>query len=1161
MQDQILPCETETEIVIDGVSLQNHDTFAWSSPTAGNFTSNNLNTTYEPSPADYNNGSVVLTLTAQPISPCTGAVTDTRIITFTKEASVTLNPTNATICENQTYTFATGTVSTTNTSSINWTRNGDGNFDFTDIENPTYTPGPGDIINGTVTLTVSVDAQGTACNNPTDTKDFVLNIDKLPTLDITNTPTQACYGTDLTLSVNAANYNTIFWEVTSGTGSITAGANTETPTYSPDTDSDSVEITVTAQPIAPCATPVSETVIINVTQLPEITSFQADASSCSNALFQINNVTTNGLEYETEWSTSGTGNFSATINTLNPTYEPSNADINNGNVTLTLRAKADQPCVTTDDAVQSFVLTLSKEPIVFAGNDDTVCEDGTYTVTDATYDFAASIPPSADFSWTSNSNSGVISDANSMNPSYTPGPVDLANGYFDLTITVQGEAPCGTTTDTKRVDIILNPTVEVGPDQLSCENEPYQISGVTVANANTKTWTSSSGGSFSDPAVDNPTYFPTPQDLINGSVILTLEVTANSPCTSNATDFFRIDFEEKPIVFAGPPATICEDGVFSLAGTASNNSSISWDTSGNGTFNLSNNTYIPGSDDKLTGSVDLTLTAFGIAACAEETSTMTLTITKKPVITIGSDLTLCEGDVIQINDVFVNNSDTYSWIASGSGLLTGGNTLNPTYAPGTNEIGPVTLTLTAESTAPCSGNVVAVKTLNYIEAPIVYAGNDYVMCENEVDYEITDATISGVYNIVEWTKETGTGSFSTTNDIVTTYTPSPSDFANGFVELKLTAITNSSCANDYDIIRIDFIRDATADIPLTSASFCNDESYTITGSTIGPNATFNWISNGTGSFNGTDSTLTPTYTPGVDESGIVIITLNTTSTTQCATTASDQMTLLIEAAPEVTIDASTQICDNATYTFSNSEVLNTTAFTWNTNASGPFTDTNTLNPTYTPSADDLNAGNVQFELIAIAEGTCNNNASASMTITFTNATSGTGNIIGDASFCEDSGVHQYQIFNINDATNYFWQIAPAASTQINNGQGTDTVEIEIFGNGDYVLSATPSNDCGAGTAVEYNITVLENDFLNLTTANDTNQIVCEGIAIAEIKYDTNSTVTGITPTGLPDGVNASLVGNEVIISGTPINITNQTIYNYDITTFGSGCARLLFKDQ
>ena len=52
------------------------------------------------------------------------------------------------------------------------------------------------------------------------------------------------------------------------------------------------------------------------------------------------------------------------------------------------------------------------------------------------------------------------------------------------------------------------------------------------------------------------------------------------------------------------------------------------------------------------------------------------------------------------------------------------------------------------------------------------------------------------------------------------------------------------------------------------------------------------------------------------------------------------------------------------------------------------------NPTYTPSADDLNAGSVQFELIAIAEGTCNNNASASMTITFTNATSGTGNIIG-----------------------------------------------------------------------------------------------------------------------------------------------------------------------
>ena len=70
-------------------------------------------------------------------------------------------------------------------------------------------------------------------------------------------------------------------------------------------------------------------------------------------------------------------------------------------------------------------------------------------------------------------------------------------------------------TDTKRVDIILNPTVEVGPDQLSCEDEPYQISGVTVANANTKHGLLVAG-SFSDPAVDNPIYFPTPQDLING---------------------------------------------------------------------------------------------------------------------------------------------------------------------------------------------------------------------------------------------------------------------------------------------------------------------------------------------------------------------------------------------------------------------------------------------------------------------------------------------------------------------------------------------------------------------------------------------------------------------------------------------------------------------
>ena len=176
--------------------------------------------------------------------------------------------------------------------------------------------------------------------------------------------------------------------------------------------------------------------------------------------------------------------------------------------------------MTTDDAVQVLYLR-SKEPIVFAGNDDTVCEDGTYTVTDATYDFATVFLLLQILAGPVTIILLVISDANSMNPSYTPGPVDLSNGTTNSHYSARGSAMWNHIRY-QRVDIILNPTVEAGPDQLSCEDEPYQISGVTVANANTKTWTSSSGGSFSDPAVDNPTYFPTPQDLINGSVILTL---------------------------------------------------------------------------------------------------------------------------------------------------------------------------------------------------------------------------------------------------------------------------------------------------------------------------------------------------------------------------------------------------------------------------------------------------------------------------------------------------------------------------------------------------------------------------------------------------------------------------------------------------------------
>ena len=90
------------------------------------------------------------------------------------------------------------------------------------------------------------------------------------------------------------------------------------------------------------------------------------------------------------------------------------------------------------------------------------------------------------------------------------------------------------------------------------------------------------------------------------------------------------------------------------------------------------------------------------------------------------------------------------------------------------------------------------------------------------------------------------------------------------------------------------------------------------------------------------------------------------------------------------------------------------------------------------------------------------------------------------------------------------------------------------------------------------VTILQNDFLNLISNND-NQIVCSSDPITEIKYETNA--TEISFVGLPNGVNASLINNIVTISGSPNQVTNQTVYNYEIITAVNACASAAIEGQ
>ena len=75
------------------------------------------------------------------------------------------------------FNFTFSSASATNSSLVNWSTSGDGQFDNVNLVNPIYTPGPNDILNGNVMLTISVNGNG---NCTGDTDNMTLFIISLP---------------------------------------------------------------------------------------------------------------------------------------------------------------------------------------------------------------------------------------------------------------------------------------------------------------------------------------------------------------------------------------------------------------------------------------------------------------------------------------------------------------------------------------------------------------------------------------------------------------------------------------------------------------------------------------------------------------------------------------------------------------------------------------------------------------------------------------------------------------------------------------------------------------------------------------------------------------------------------------------------------------------
>ena len=652
---------SNTTATVSGATATN-GTIAWTENGAGSITAGatTLTPTYTAAAGDAGN-TVTLTMTVTSTnSACTATATYSVIVDPLPTANA---GGSSTICADATTTVS-GATATNGT--IAWTEDGAGSITAgATTLTPTYTAAAGDAGN-TVTLTMTVTSNNT-CGAATATATYTVIIDAVPTANAGGSTT-ICSNTTATVSGATATNGTIAW-TENGAGSITAGANTLTPTYTAAAGDEGNNVTLTMiVTSANAACTATATYTVTVEGLPTATA-GGSTTICSNGTTTLNPgdaTSTNGI---IAWTENGAGSITAGSNTLTPTYTAAAGDEGN-TVTLTMTVTSNNTCGAAT-ATATYTVLVNALPTALAGGSTTICVNGSATLNNG--DASAT---NGTIAWTENGGGSITAGANTLTPTYTSDISDAGN-TVTLTMTVTSNNACAPQTATASYSILVlpTPTANAGSDVTLCAGTAYTVVGASATNNSSVLWIATGGtGVLTNANTISPTYTPAV-----GDVNVTLELTSNgnTPC-GNTNDQMTISYVSSPTANAGPDLTICANELATLVGTATNFTSVQW-TGGAGIFSNSIATttdYVPNATDP--ANLTITFTVTGSGACPVAADQMILTINPTPTANAGTDQTICPGTNANLNGTGAGVNGTYTWAGAN---LSATNIANPIANP------------------------------------------------------------------------------------------------------------------------------------------------------------------------------------------------------------------------------------------------------------------------------------------------------------------------------------------------------------------------------------------------------------------------------------------------------------------------------------------------
>jgi gliding motility-associated-like protein len=910
-------CSNNSDVTLSG-SVTGASGGTWSGGL-GLFTpsANALNAVYSPTAGEVASGTLTLTLTTSGNGSCS-AETDNMVVTYTASPTVIAGA-DLTSCANNPDVTLSGAVGVA--SGGLWS-GGAGIFTPSNTDlNAVYTPSFAEITAGSVVLTLTTTGN---LNCSPEQDNLTVSIDPIPTANAGPDATVCVTNMTVALSGSISGItNTGQWS-TSGSGTFVPNNTSLNADYTPsaaDSIAGAVTLTLTTTNNQACL-PISDDMLINI--LPAgIASAGADETVCANNASVNLSGTVSGGATTGVWSSSGTGVFTPNNTDLNATYVPSANDASTGTVTITLTANS------CDSDTDDMVITITPEPIVSAGPDETVCANV------LTISLTGSVTGASTTGVWSTSGTGTFSPSNTdLNATYTASSADSIAQTVTIVLNATGIGTCVPVSDTMLINIFPTGTANAGSDQTLCANNGnVTLSGTISGGASQGQWSTTGSGVFVPNNTDlNATYVPSSADTINGSVSLTLSAT--NSCNA-ATDFMVVTFSPAPAVNAGPDQSLCATNpVVSIAGTVNVATSAEWSTSGSGTFSPNNAslnaTYNATPTDISNGTITLYLTSIGNGSCNAVIDSLIVNISTGVVVNAGSDQIVCSTSAYtSLQGQVSNGSTTGVWSTLGSGTFAPNSatlSVDYSFSPADVSSGSTQLILTSTNNGSCAAEADTL-VVTYGSTAYAGAGSDQIVC---VDNFVTNLNgiISGGATQGQWLT-LGSGAFFPSNtDLNASYTPSASDSVAGFVDIVLETIDHGSCAQGKDTMRINIeplpIANAGVDVSICTAV---DSVILSGGVTSAIGAT--WTTSGTGFFTPNDSLLNAAYHPSLSDiaTGNITLSLTTYGSSICsADTDEMQITLVMPLSAGFTF---TETCIGLPMSFSDTSlVVNGTIVSW-----------------------------------------------------------------------------------------------------------------------------------------------------------------------------------------------------------------------------------------